>query len=246
MSTGNIIRIETGAEILKAMRAPQFIVPTLCFPVGFYLLFGIMLSNDKDSAGYLLGTYGIFAMIGPAIFGFGAGVASERERGWLALKRAAPVSALSYVTAKMITTLLFGAIAIATIYLVAGFVGGVALTRVQWALLLLVHLSSALPFSLIGLILGLSLTSNGAMAMSNIVFMLLAVLGGLWFPTTMFPAFLQQLAIVLPSYHAGEIALHVLGAPGEHPLMPHLAWLSVITAILALFTWFSWTKGRHG
>ncbi len=85
---------ETGAGILQAVRSPEFVLPTLALPVAFYLLFGVVLSpGGGDRAAYLLATYGIFAVMGPAIFGFGAGVANERERGWLNIRRVSPAPA---------------------------------------------------------------------------------------------------------------------------------------------------------
>ena len=44
------------------------------------------------SDGWLLfATYSVFGVMAPGLFGFGVAVAIERERGWLALKRVAPM-----------------------------------------------------------------------------------------------------------------------------------------------------------
>jgi len=52
---------ECGAEILKAVRAPEYILPTLVLPVAFYALFAFAIPNSGvDSARYLLATYGVF------------------------------------------------------------------------------------------------------------------------------------------------------------------------------------------
>jgi len=99
----NILIQETGAEILKIIRAPEY-----------------------------LATYGVFAVMGPTIFGFGSGVANERERGWLDLKRALPVPAYSYICAKLVTTILVCCFALMPIYLIAGFFGEVTLNRHDW------------------------------------------------------------------------------------------------------------------
>ena len=108
--------------------------------------------------------------MGPSIFGFGVGVANERERGWLDLKRAAPAPAVSYILAKVITTLIFAALAVAMVHAVAGFGAGVALPRTTWAALMGVHILSTLPFILLGLTIGFLLRSNGAVAIANLLF----------------------------------------------------------------------------
>jgi len=231
---------ETGAELLKAIRAPEFILPTLLMPSLFYAIFGVILNKGGDSASYLLATYGVFAVMGPAIFGFGTGVASERERGWLDLKRALPSPAYSYILAKLLTTLMFTAIALIPIYLIAGFIGDVELSRSGWFSLFGVHLSATIPFVLIGISLGFSFNSGGAIALSNILFLSLAILGGLWFPVFLFPEFMQTLANFMPSFHLAEVALSIVDTSKERALSFHtLSILSMTLAFLALaiFTW---------
>ncbi|RBP49612.1 ABC transporter permease [Arenicella xantha] len=240
----NIYLNEAGAEILKALRAPEFVLPTLLMPMAFYTLFGVVLPGADNNAPYLLATYGVFAVMGPSIFGFGVGVANERDRGWLQLKRAAPAPAFAYISAKLITTLLFCAAALLPIYLIAGFLGEVALPRGTWTLLFVLHLFSAVPFVLIGLILGFSLNSGGAVAVSNIVFLGLAILGGLWFPVFMFPAPMQTLSAFTPSFHLAELALCVIGAPGERSPQLNLIWISVMTASLGSLAIASWARQR--
>lgn len=246
MNMARSIRIETGAEILKVIRAPEFIVPTLVFPVAFYALFGVILTGGSTgNAAYLLATYGVFAVMGPSIFGFGIAVANERERGWLDLKRAAPAPAASYILAKVITTLIFAALAVAMVHAAAGFGAGVALPRTIWAALLGVHILSTLPFILIGLTIGFLLKANAAVAIANLLFMGLAVLGGLWIPIVVFPSVMQSIAQALPSYHLAEIALHVSGAPGARDIQFHLYVVLAMTLILMGITFFAWRFQRN-
>lgn len=245
MNLTRSIMIETGAEILKVVRAPEFIVPTLVFPVAFYGLFGIILnSGTGGGAAYMLATYGVFAVMGPSIFGFGVAVANEREHGWLDLKRAAPAPGVSYILAKVISTLIFAALSVAMVHALAGFVGGVALPRLTWAALLGIHILSTLPFILIGLTIGFMFKANGAVAIANLLFMGLAVLGGLWIPIFVFPSLLQTIAQFLPSYHLAEIALDVSGAPGERNLSFHLTSIAAMTGVLLAFTLFAWRHQR--
>lgn len=242
--------VETGAEILKVARAPEFIIPTLIFPVAFYFMFGVVLAGTSNNAGYLLATYGVFAVMGPAIFGFGVSTATERDKGWLTLKRAAPAPAVNYIAAKVITTVIFASLALCLLYIVGGFAGGVELPRQVWAKLLITHMLATLPFILIGLTLGFLLSSNAAIAFANIVFMGLAILGGLWMPIFVFPEIMQSIAKFLPTYHLGEIALAVSDQPpgpgqGERDIGPHLTMVAYMTIGLMVLTLFAWTRQRH-
>lgn len=224
--------LETGAEILKALRAPEYLLPTLLLPVAFYSLFALALPSGGGAPAYLLATYGVFAVLGPSVMGFGIGAAQERESGWLDLKRAGPSPWGGYILAKTITTVIFSVFALAAIYLTAAFGAGVTMVRPQWLLLLSVHLGMVVPFVLIGMVLGFTLSPNAAVAFANLVFLGLATLGGLWVPIGMMPGVLQEAAIYLPTYHAGEIALAVVGAEPFDPL--NVAALAVMTAILTI------------
>ena len=237
--------LEAGAELLKALRAPEFIVPTLGMPVAFYVLFAIALPSNNDSAAYLLATFGVFAVMGPAVFGFGITVANERDKGWLSLKRAAPSRGFSYIGAKVCSTLLFSSISLAIIYAVAGFGAGVELPTPVWSLLLLTHVLATFPFIFLGLCIGFLCNGNAAVAISNVFFLAFAALGGLWIPIMLFPAGLQKFAQFLPSYHLSEIALAVSSAPGERDIAYHLLVISIITIVLLGATALAWTKQRN-
>lgn len=249
----NILIQETGAEILKIIRAPEYLFPTLLLPSIFYMVFGIMLRQNINGSAYLLATYGVFAVMGPTIFGFGSGVANERERGWLDLKRALPVPAYSYICAKLVTTILVCCFALMPIYLIAGFFGEVTLNRHDWFALFGVHISTVIPFTLIGLSLGFSLSSSGATAFSNIIFLSLALLGGLWFPVFMFPEFMQTLANFMPSFHMAELALSIVESPtaefsthqtNSRSIAYHLGASISMTTIFLVLTFWAWLRQR--
>ncbi|MDO6713115.1 MULTISPECIES: ABC transporter permease [Aliiglaciecola] len=237
--------LETGAELLKAFRAPDFILPTLGMPVAFYSLFAIMLPGSSNNPDYLLATYGVFAVMAPAIFGFGISVANERDKGWLDLKLAAPSQGFSYIGAKVFSTLLFSSISLAIMYMVAGFAAGVALPQNTWALLLITHITATFPFILIGLIIGFVCNANASIAISNIIFLAFAALGGLWIPIMMFPQSMQTFAQFLPTYHLSEIALYVLGAPGERNVFYHIIVVTFMSLVLLITTVWAWSKQRN-
>lgn len=235
---------EISAEILKTARMPEFMIPTLALPVMFYALFAIALPGAAQNAPYLLATFGIFAVMGPALFGFGAGVAQERDRGWLTIKRAAPAPAASFILAKTIATVLMAALSLAAMYVIAGFFAGVSFERGAWLALLSVHVLASIPFALIGLALGFLFGANAAVAIANIVFLGFAVLGGLWIPITVFPQIMADVAVFLPSYHLAEIALAVSGAPGDRAIGGHVLVVLGMTAGFAVLAGLAWARQR--
>lgn len=242
--TANPYLSEISTEVKKLIRAPEFIAPTLILPVVFFSMFAVIIPGSSQNAPYLLATFGVFAVMGPALFGFGAGVAAERERGWLKLKRATPAPAFSYIAAKTVATLLMAAISLALVYAVAGFAAGVVLPRATWALLLTIHIASAIPFVFAGLTLGFVLNTNGAVAAANLLFLAFSLLGGLWIPIIVFPDFMQSLAWAVPSFHIAEIALAASGNGGERPVLLHGAIVAAMTFGFALLAGFAWLRQR--
>ncbi len=187
-------RRECAAEIRMAWRLPQFLLPTVLTPAAFYGLFTIAIAKSPSpaAAAASLAGYGVFAAIGPALFGFGAGVAMEREQGRIELKRVSPMPPGAFVAGKLCAALSTTAAALALIYLL-GIVAGVRLAPGQWALLATVHLGSTLPHALIGLGIGMRMGGKGAVAIANALFLGSAVIGGLWIPSS-YPAALDAVA----------------------------------------------------
>ena len=233
---------ESVAELKKSVRLPQFMLPTVLTPAAFYSLFAIAMSNgDVRTATYALATFGVFAAIGPALFGFGAGVASEREMGLIELKRASPLPAGAYVAAKLVAALGVTAAALALIYALGVF-GGARMPAGRWTTMIAIHLASSAPFALIGFGLGMRLRSNGAVGAANALFLVLAVVGGLWMPIASLPDWMQSLAWVVPSFHLGELALSAAGFDRPGSAWVHAAVLAVLTLGALAWAWTGWRR----
>lgn len=236
-SAPGIYMREALAEIGKSGRMPQFIIPTIALPPAFYALFALgMGGGSVEMATRMLATYGVFAVMGPALFGFGASVAGERESGELELKRLSPMPAGAHVTAKLVATIVFSVLAFVIIYALAAF-SGVRLAPAQWGQLAAVHVVSVLPFSLIGLSIGYRFGQKAAIAVANVAFLGMAVLGGLWMPITFLPSFIQSAAWALPSYHLGQVALMIVGDGNMANAWLHAGPLVLITLAAAILAW---------
>ncbi|MCB1589503.1 MAG: ABC transporter permease, partial [Xanthomonadales bacterium] len=51
---------EFVAELKKTFRQPGFVIPSLCFPLGFYALFGLLMPHrgSFDGTTWFFATYG--------------------------------------------------------------------------------------------------------------------------------------------------------------------------------------------
>lgn len=209
--------LEAKYEFLKQLRMPAYALPAICFPVMFYLLFGVMFGGGRPAgsitvATYLLATYGTFGVIGSALFGFGVGVAVERGQGWMTLKRATPMPPLAYFTAKVAMAAAFGAVIVLLLSATGVAFGGVRLPAAAWPRLFVTLLIGAVPFCTIGLALGYFAGPNSAPAIVNLIYMPLSFASGLWIPIEMLPAPMKAAAPLLPPYHLAQLALSAIGA----------------------------------
>lgn len=224
--------LEAKYEFLRVLRTPAFAVPTLLFPPMFYLLFGLLLNRaSPNAAHYLFATYSVFGVMAPGLFGFGVGVAIERERGWLALKRVAPMPAGAYLLAKMAMAAVFALIIYLVLAALAHFLGGVQLAAWQWLLLGAIAVFGVLPFCALGLLIGSRANASAAPAIINFIYLPMAFLSGLWMPLSMLPSFFAQIAPLWPAYHLSQLALSTIGHGDGSAVLPHAVFSLVFTAL---------------
>lgn len=237
-----IYGLEAKYELLKMMRLPMYAIPTLAFPLMFYLLFAVAMGGRSAGpvpvATYMLATYGCFGIMGISLFGFGVGVAIERGQGWLLFKRATPMPPPAYFAGKLAMVLLFAIVLTAALFTLGATVGGARLAAGQWASLAGVLIAGALPFGAFGLALGSLAGPNSAPAVVNVLYLPLAFASGMWIPIQVLPRFFQTIAPWLPSYHYSQLALRVLEADQ--------GWFSWQTsaAVLAIFAAVSLLAAR--
>jgi ABC-2 type transport system permease protein len=205
--------LEAKYELLKLWRLPAFVLPTLGFAPAFYCLFGFALRGPDQAvrALYLLATYGAFGVMGAALFCLGNGVATERGQGWMLWKRTTPMPLSAYFGAKTAAAVVFGSVIVATLFVLGAGPGGVRLPLATWAELAAVLIAGAVPFCAVGLALGYLVGPNSAPAVINLIYLPSSLVSGLWLPIQMLPRFLQRIALWLPSYHYGQLALRTIG-----------------------------------
>jgi ABC-2 type transport system permease protein len=235
-------RREAKAEITRSLRLPQFLVPTVLTPAAFFALFALALNKSSpEAATVMLAGYGVFAATGPALFGFGAGVAMEREQGLIELKRVSPLPAGAYVAAKLAAALFATALAMVLIDATA-LIAGVRLPILGWAELTAISLASTLPYALLGFGLGMRMSGKGAVAAANALYLGSAILGGLWVPSAMLPGWMRTLGQFVPSYHLGQLAQAVVDPAKGGASPSHAAIVAGMTLATGVWAWAGWRR----
>ena len=116
-----------------------------------------------------------------------------------------PVSMIEYYISKLFSALLTFLLSIVVVFSVGHFVRGVNLPAMDWLIIALIILFGSLVFIAMGVLVSLLPSAQLMSVVGNIAYMALAVLGGLWFPLSMFPAWLRSIGKLMPSYQLMQV-----------------------------------------
>jgi ABC-2 type transport system permease protein len=225
---------EARYESLRTLRAPAFGAPFLLIPTALYLLFGTMIpSSDggpRPPGPYLFTAFTVMGIMGPALFGFGMGLALEREQGLIALKRALPMPKGAYLLAKMAMAVLFAMLVASVLAIETLLLGRTPLTVAQAASVGIIAVVGTIPFCAIGLFIGARVSGRAAPAFVNLVYLPLMYLSGLFFPM---PESIRWVALFSPAFHLNQLALHATGTPSI--LGPAIN-IAALVGVTVLFT----------
>jgi len=211
-------------EVRRTLRDAGFVIGGIAMPVLMYLLSTNLGADD--------GTWKTGAMVGMAGYGAvgcalntGGGVAEDRAIGWLRQLRVTPMTPRQVVIGRTLTGSVTVVPAIVAVLAAGGLLNGVRLDAWQWAAIAALLWLGSVPFTLLGLGNGYRLTGQTTGVANMACNLGLAVLGGLWFPVTLFPGWLRTLSGYTPTYRFAQLGTSV--AAGHAPALGALAVLTL-------------------
>jgi ABC-2 type transport system permease protein len=214
MNNAHPLRAETTAELRKLMRDPAFVLPSFGFPLGFFVLFAVLLPFAKGEIAQLtmIANYGAFGTLAAAMFAAGLPLAMEKDAGVYALKRTTPLPTSLYLAAKLIAATLFALCVAAAVLVLGLLLLPVSISLLEGMYYFASCTLAAMSFATLGLLIGARFALNAAPMVINLVFMTLAFLGGLVLPLGLMPKMMQTFSLALPSFYMGELNRAAIGA----------------------------------
>ncbi|MEW2397090.1 ABC transporter permease [Streptomyces sp. NPDC046862] len=201
-------------EVRRTLRDTGFVIGGVAMPVMMYLLF----TNLGDQEG----GWKTASMVGMAAYGAvgsalntGGGVAEDRTVGWLRQLRVTPMTPREVVLGRALTGSVTVVPAIVAVLAAGGLVNGVRLDAWQWAAVVVLLWLGSVPFTLLGLGNGYRLTAQTTGVANMVCNLGLAVVGGLWFPVSLFPDWLRTLSAYTPTNRFAQLGGSV--ASGHAP-----------------------------
>ncbi|MFE2425218.1 ABC transporter permease [Streptomyces sp. NPDC059373] len=224
-------------EILRVLRNRKFMFFSVIYPPVLFLLLtaGQDAHTKLDGLGITVVAYYMVAMCAfgamtAVLLGNAERIAREREKGWVRQLRLTALPGRGYVTAKIASAATISLPSIILVMLVAATVKQVRLDAWQWAGILLCSWAGSFVFAALGVAIGYVATADVARPIAMIAYFVLAALGGLWAPFTLFPDWLQTVAEYLPARPYAA-----LGQAIEFGSAPHLKDIAVLAVYLVLF-----------
>ena len=217
-----MLRRQSFAEFVKLVRIPAFSVTSIVLPSMFYAFIGLGSANQKldphldvTFGQYFLASMALYGVANVMVLGFGISLANERGQKQDLLMKATPLPAPVYFLAKALSALVVALISILVLSLFTLIAAGVRLDTNQWLTLLSRAMLCSIPFIGLGFALGYLAGPNSAPAVTNLIYLPTAFASGLFFPLSLLPDFLRQIAPYLPLYRAAHLVWNAVGVPED-------------------------------
>ncbi|MBA3905202.1 MAG: ABC transporter permease [Pseudonocardiales bacterium] len=229
-----------ASEVRRMFRSPRFVIFTVGLPLVYFLIFSGIYAQGAaaDRAATIVALMVMMAAFGAisASISVGGRVANERAIGWNRQLRLTPLPGWGYLAAKAASAMIVVLPALLLVFLVAALVKGVDLDAGTWLRVLLAAWLGVLPFTAVGLFIGMAATPDSAQSMSTVTMLLFSILGGVLIPVQVLPAAWVAVAEFLPSYWIVAQTMGQAFGTGvdAEGVLVALGWLVVVGALVAV------------
>jgi ABC-2 type transport system permease protein len=228
-------------EIKRLLRNRRVLIFSVLMPAILLVIFGGIYKGESlhgvGAAAYVMVSMGLFGSMSAAT-GSGGSIALERGIGWNRQLRLTPLSANGYVFSKVVLSVIMALPPLLVAFLLGALVLDVRLPITTWVLVGLGSWLGALPFAALGVLIGYVAKPDSVQQISALVYLLLAVFGGIWVPVEQMPRLMHRIAEFTPAYWVGQVARSPLfhSSLDPHALAILLAWTAGL-GLIAL-RWF--------
>jgi ABC-2 type transport system permease protein len=227
-------------EITRTLRNARFLIMLIVFPLALYLIYGTQKGTTQNLAvgTLVLVSMAVYSGMGSAMFATGPQLARERQSGWMRQLRVSPISTPAWFGVKLAQAILMIIPGLAVLLIAAFALGHVHLSATRLGLLVGVLVAGAIPFCMLGMVIGLVFDGQAAQIAQMITLIALAFLGGIFIPWSNLPGGAQMVGKALPSYHLAQLGWDSAGGFALHAsdAMVLAAWAAGLAAI-AMLRW---------
>lgn len=221
-------------EIKLMLRYKTRLALSILLPLAFYLLFTSIIDVPQQEKAEFNKMYmysmTTFSLTSFCLFSFPLEIIDERKRGWYKNLIRTPLKTSYYITVKILKVMIQFAIAIIIIFTVAALFKNVHMPYLEWIVSGLLLWIGASLFLTMGSLLSQLNDLQKASGIGNILYIVLAVMGGLWMPIDQFPVWMRSISDVMPTYHLKRLAIE-----GSENLLATTTSLSILMLYSMVF-----------
>ncbi|RKE20973.1 ABC transporter permease [Streptomyces sp. TLI_171] len=217
-------------EILRTLRNKRYLLFTVLYPALLYVFFisayGDSAAGGVSAKSYFMVSMATFGAVGAVLTGSAQRISLERKSGWTRQLRLTALPGPAYTLGKIASCAVTTLPAIVVVFVI-GAIEGVDLSAAQWLGLAAALWLGSFVFAALGVALGYAAQPDAVQPVVMIVYMLMALFGGTWFPVS---DSLRSYARFNPVYDYNQLAgfIHGQGLAGTA--------IAVLAAYLAVFT----------
>ncbi|MGT2771824.1 ABC transporter permease [Streptococcus marimammalium] len=228
-------------EYLQAKRTISSFILGIGMPIAFFLIFSSIWMGElpKDIQPLVIRQYMMsmtaFSSISFALFTFPFSIQEDRNAHYIKHLNHSPVSIWQYFMAKIIRILISFLLAIIFVFLSGRFVQDVSMPINDWLNSGLLLFFGAICFMPLGILLSFIKSSETLSVLGNILYMGLAILGGLWMPVETFPSWLQTIAKFTPTYHYNNLLISYFEKNFSRESLIILLFYAIVIIVISIF-----------
>lgn len=209
-STARLTLLHAKYGLIETFRVPIAVIGSVVFPALALLFFVVpqeATAGNPEYATQAVISLSVFAVMTNALFSFGLTIAENREKPWDPYLRTLPAPGLARVLAQVLSTGTMGIVSLLPVIAVGGLLTSAEASPLRILAGIVAISVAALPFMLLGTVIGYAMPFKAAIAVIQIVMFGFAFLGGLFLPPMMFAPWLDAVSQFMPSRQAREFVI---------------------------------------
>ncbi|MFC8190079.1 ABC transporter permease [Cellulomonas sp. NPDC057328] len=199
-------------QFVETLRVPIAVLGNMLFP-GLALLFFVIpqraVADDPVAATAAVGQLAVFAIMSACLFTHGAGVAEDRAKPFDGYLRTLPAQPGPRLGGRVLNGLAWAYLSLVPLALIGWLLTAATLSWARALGAVAMVVAVAVPFTLLGLAIGYSMSTKAALAVTQATLFPLGFAGGLFLPPMMFPGWLDAISLLLPSRAARDLVVQV-------------------------------------
>lgn len=228
-------------QFLETVRIPMAVIGNAVFPalaMAFFVVPQQEVAGNPAFATMAVAGLAMFAVCSASLFTYGLGVAEDRALPFDPFMRSLPAGPAPRMVARVGNGSIFALFGLVPLIVVAWLFTEAAVTGGRLAAGIGMILLAGVPFVLLGMGVGYSLTAKAALPVVQVILFPLAFAGGLFLPPMMFPAWMDTVSQLTPTRAARDLLVEALTGEAANPwAWPVLVGWTVAFAALAAWAY---------